>query len=59
MAHGYKAGDKSKMGKAMDLGLSSQSSLNKNQKLRGENTNRPSPVKETVSSDRGTFSCRN
>ena len=59
MTHGYQKGDKPKMKKPIDLGLSSQSYVEggTGKKLRGgaKPGARPSVTKESVGSDRGTF----
>ena len=53
-------GDKAKMGSPIDLGLSSQESLDKTAKLRGDTGEgqRPTQPHGSVSSDRGKFPTR-
>jgi hypothetical protein len=56
--HGYKAGDKAKTGKPIDLGLSEHSKLEggNSRELRGETgSSQPTLKKGSMSSDRGTF----
>jgi len=60
MAKNLGIGDKPKMGKALDLGLSDRESIKggSSMPLRGETnekSQRPTAMSKTVSSDRGSF----